>query len=129
MINTNFPRQSLPMSKKTEEWRKKCVKFAENNTLLSSSLIRKTVAHKKINYDLLSGKLDMNDLELVLNPEGIDYGVPSNPIQHYPIINDKIMLLLGEERDARFDFKVVVTNPTAISEKEERHSVFPISPL
>ena len=119
MINKNFPRQSLPMSKKTEEWRKKCVKFAENNTLLSSSLIRKTVAHKKINYDLLSGKLDMNDLELVLNPEGIDYGVPSNPIQHYPIINDKIMLLLGEERDARFDFKVVVTNPTAISEKEE----------
>lgn len=119
MINTNFPRQSLPMSRKTEEWRKQCVRFADTSSLLSSSLIRKTTAHKKINYDLLSGKLDMTDLELVLNPEGIDYGVPSKPIQHYPIINDKIMLLLGEERDSRFDFKIVVTNPTAISEKEE----------
>jgi hypothetical protein len=115
----NFPRQSLPRSKKTEEWRKQCVKFADKNTLLSSSLVRGTVAHKKINYDLLSGKLDMADLKSIVNAEGIDYGLPTETIQHYPVMNDKIMLLLGEERDARFDFKVVVTNPQAISDIEE----------
>ena len=118
-ILNSFPRQALPLSKKTTEWRKQCVRFADKNTVLSSSLIRKTVAHKKINYDLLSGKLDMGDLEAVINPEGIDYGVPTKKIQHYPVMNDKIMLLLGEERDSQFDFKVVITNPNALSEIEE----------
>ena len=116
---SSFPRQALPMSKKTTEWRKDCVRYADQNTILSSSLIRKTVAHKKINYDLLSGKLNMADLELISNPEGIDYGVPTKKIQHYPVMNDKILLLLGEERATQFDFKVVVTNPNALSEIEE----------
>jgi hypothetical protein len=119
MSKYNFPRQSIPRSKKTEEWRKDCIKFADTNTLLSSSLVRRTVAHKKINYDLLSGKLDMDDLQAIVNSEGIDYGVPLTKIQHYPVMNDKIMLLLGEERDSRFDFKVVITNPSAVSEIEE----------
>lgn len=95
-----------------------CSCFAEQNTVLSSSLIRKTVAHKKINYDLLSGKLNMADMELIINPEGIDYGVPTKAVQHYPVMNKMIMLLLGEERASQFDYKVIVTNPNAVSEIE-----------
>ena len=114
-----FPRQALPNKKKTDEWAKKCVKFAAQNTVLSSSLIRKTVTHKKLNYDLLSGKLNMKDMENIINPEGIDYGIPTEKIQHYPIMNKMIMLLLGEERASQFDYKVVVTNPNAVSELEE----------
>lgn len=116
---SSFPRQALPLSKKTTEWRKDCVRYADQNTILSSSLIRKSVAHKKINYDLLSGKLNMADLEVLNNPENIDYGVPTKKIQHYPIINNKINLLLGEERDSQFDFRVIVTNPNSLSEIEE----------
>lgn len=117
-ILNGFPRQALPRSKKTKDWAEKCVRFAEQNTVLSSSLIRKTVAHKKINYDLLSGKLNMADMELIINPEGIDYGVPTKAVQHYPVMNKMIMLLLGEERASQFDYKVIVTNPNAVSEIE-----------
>ena len=117
-ILNGFPRQALPRSKKTKDWAEKCVRFAEQNTVLSSSLIRKTVAHKKINYDLLSGKLNMADMELIINPEGIDYGVPTKAVQHYPVMNNMIMLLLGEERASQFDYKVIVTNPNAVSEIE-----------
>lgn len=113
-----FPRQALPHSKKTKKWAEECVRFADKNTVLSSSLIRKTVAHKKINYDLFSGQLNMKDVEMVLN-DGTDYGLPTKQIQHYPIMNTSINLLLGEERASQFDFRVMITNPNAISEIEE----------
>ena len=48
MYNDTFPRQALPKSKKTKEWAKKCVMWASTGTILNSSLIRKTVAHKKL---------------------------------------------------------------------------------
>jgi hypothetical protein len=77
------------------------------------------VIHKKINYDLLNGKLHMNDLQLVLNPENLQAGFIPDRIQHYPIMNSKLNVLRGEESKRAFDFKVVVTNPNAISEIEE----------
>jgi len=61
----------------------------------------------------------MSDLELVLNPENIRAGYVPDKIQHYPIINSKLNVLRGEESKRLFDFKVVVTNPNAISEIEE----------
>jgi len=61
----------------------------------------------------------MSDLELVLNPENVRAGYVPDKIQHYPIINSKLNVLRGEESKRLFDFKVVVTNPNAISEIEE----------
>lgn len=118
--NINFPQQALSLSKKTQEWREKCIRFADKNSIISSSTIRRTAKHKKINYDLLNGIVSMDDIENILNPEGVDYGVKSKPIQHYPILNAKIQLLMGEERASQFEFKVVVSNPNAISEIEEK---------
>jgi F0F1-type ATP synthase membrane subunit b/b' len=62
----------------------------------------------------------MKDLQIVVNPEGVvgvDY-VPEK-IQHYPIMNSKLEVLLGEEQTRPFEFTVVVTDPNSISEKEE----------
>lgn len=117
----NFPRQTLPYRKKTKEWAKDCIKFADANSILSSSVVRKTVAHKKLNYDLLNGKLNMKDLMDVINPQGFKYEREDilKPINHYPIINKVINLLVGEEMASQLDYKVVITNPTAISEKEK----------
>lgn len=67
----NLPRQMLPFSKKTKQWRKDCLLWANQKTFFNYSLVRKSVIHKKINYDLLNGRLHMSDLELVLNPDGI----------------------------------------------------------
>ena len=60
----------------------------------------------------------MNDLEYLINPENIKAGFIPDRIQHYPIINSKINILKGEESKRLFDYRVVVTNPNAISEIE-----------
>lgn len=113
-----LPPQNLPFNKKTKEWRKKHLDFAESKTFFNYSLVRKSVVHKKIAYDLLNGKLHMSDLEMILNPDNLQAGFIPDRIQHYPIINNKLRVLSGEESKRVFDFKVVVTNPNAITEIE-----------
>ena len=114
----NFPRQQLPFSKKNKAWRKSCVDWADSKTFFNHSLVRKSVVHKKINYDLLNGKLTMSDMQSVLNPENIKAGFIPDRIQHYPIMNSKLNVLRGEESKRVFDFKAIITNPNAISEIE-----------
>lgn len=114
----NLPPQQLPFSKKNKAWRKRHLDWADSKTFFNYSLVRKSVIHKKINYDLLNGKLHMTDLELVLNPENIRAGFVPDRIQHYPIMNSKLNVLRGEELKRVFDYRVVVTNPNAISEIE-----------
>lgn len=92
--------------------------FADSRTFFNYNPVRKSVIHKKINYDLLNGKLHMKDLMLIINPDNIQAGFIPDKIQHYPIMNSKLNVLKGEESKRVFDFKVVVTNPTAISEIE-----------
>lgn len=114
----NLPPQQLPFNKKNKAWRKKHLDWADSKTFFNYSLVRKSVIHKKINYDLLNGKLHMSDLEMILNPEKLQVGFIPDRIQHYPIMNSKLNVLRGEESKRVFDFKVVVTNPNAITEIE-----------
>nr|DAH00791.1 MAG TPA: portal protein [Crassvirales sp.] len=109
----------LPISKKTKEWRKSCLLWANQKAFFNYSLVRKSVIHKKINYDLLNGRLHMSDLELVLNPDQIKAGYIPDRVQHYPIMNSKLNVLRGEEAKRVFDYRVIVTNPNAISEIED----------
>lgn len=113
-----FPPQQLPFNKKTKEWRKKVIDWADSKTFFNYALCRKSVIHKKINYDLLNGKLHMTDLELILNPENIRAGFVPSRIQHYPIMNSKLNVLRGEESKRTFDYKVIITNPNSITEIE-----------
>lgn len=114
----NLPPQQLPFNKKNKAWRKKHLDWADSKTFFNYSLVRKSVIHKKINYDLLNGKLHMSDLEMILNPEKLQAGFIPDRIQHYPVMNSKLNVLRGEESKRVFDFKVVVTNPNAITEIE-----------
>lgn len=113
-----FPPQQLPFSRKTKAWRKKHCDWAASKAFFNYSPVRKSVLHKKINYDLLNGKLYMKDLMLVINPENIKAGFIPDRIQHYPIMNSKLNVLRGEESKRVFDYRVVITNPNAISEIE-----------
>lgn len=115
----NFPRQMLPYNKKGSKWAKQCVLWADSKTFFNYSLVRKSVIHKKINYDLLRGKLHMQDVQLILNPDNIQASFIPTYMQHYPIMNSKLEVLRGEELKRPFDYKVVVTNPNAITEIEE----------
>lgn len=114
----NLPPQQLPFNKKNKKWRKQVIDWADGKTFFNYSLVRKSVIHKKINYDLLNGKLHMTDLELILNPEKVQAGFIPDRIQHYPIMNSKLNVLIGEESKRAFDFRVIVTNPNSISEVE-----------
>ena len=114
-----FPAQQLPISRKGKVWRKQCVDWGDSKTFVNYSLVRKSVIHKKINYDLVNGVLHMSDLEIILNPEHFKAGYIPDKIQHYPILNSKLNVLKGEESKRPFNFRVVVTNPNSISEIEE----------
>lgn len=114
-----FPAQQLPISRKGKAWRKQCVDWGDSKTFVNYSLVRKSVIHKKINYDLVNGVLHMSDLEIILNPEHFKAGYIPDKIQHYPILNSKLNVLKGEESKRPFNFRVVVTNPNSISEIEE----------
>lgn len=93
--------------------------WADSRTFFNYAPVRNSTVHKRVNYDLFNGKLHMQDLEAVLNPEAIKEKVTPSAIQHYPIINSKLQVLRGEESKRVFDFRVVVTNPNSISEIEE----------
>lgn len=114
-----FPSQQLSFSRKNKAWRKKCVDYGDNYSLMHYHLTRKSVFSMKINYDLLNGKLHMDDLKLLLNPYNLEASFIPDGIQHYSIINSKLDVLRGEESERLFDFRVIVTNPTAVSEIEE----------
>ena len=113
-----LPPQQLPMSKKGKEWRKKHLDWANSRSYFNYSPVRKSLAAMKINYDLVNGIIHMKDIEHVLNPNDIEGCFIPNKIQHYPIINSKLGVLRGEEAKRNFDFRVVVTNPNAVSEIE-----------
>lgn len=121
-----FPSQRLKFNSKTKSWRKKCVDWADNRSYITSELVRKTVYSKKINYDLLRGILHMSDLELIINPDNIHAGYIPEKIQHYPIMNSKLNVLKGEESARGFNYRVIITNPTSISEieKNKQQEVF-----
>lgn len=117
--NIKLPPQQLPMSRKTKAWRKQHLDWAESKAFYNYAPVRNSVIHKRINYDLYNGKIHMKDIESVINPEHLDEKSTPALIQHYPLVNSKVLVLQGEEYKRGFDYKVVVTNPTSISEIEE----------
>ena len=122
-VTHKFPAQQLPFSQKGKKWRKQCVDFACDHTFLVNGANRKSVLHKQINYNLLNGKINMNDIEVILNPTKLKNDLIPATIQHYPIINSKLNILKGEEAKRVFDYKVIVTDPNSISEASEKKKI------
>lgn len=114
----NLPQQKLSYKKKGVEWRKKHLDWADNKTFKTDSIIRKSIANKVINYNLVDGILDLKDVELIINPSDTQSNFIADEIQHYPIINSKLNLIRGEEYKRHFNPRVIVTNPEGINEIE-----------
>ena len=118
-FGVEFPAQTLPAKSKGKKWRHDVVDWAATRTYFNYSPVRKDVVHMKINYDLVNGIIHMEDVAAILNPSNISTAFVPDKIQHYPIINSKLNTLRGEEAARVFDWKVIVTNPSAISQVEE----------
>lgn len=116
---TSFPSQKRPNSRKTKQWYKNCIDYQEQSGAFFDEGIRATYLEKQINTDLYNGILNQEDIVNTINPDGIEYSDISTTLQHYPIINPRIDVLVGEEAKRRFDFTAIVTNPEAVSLKEE----------
>ena len=100
---SSFPRQKLPFNQKNAEWRKSVCAWSDRKIYYSDSVIRKSFIRKRINYNLVNGILDLNDMSLILNPDNVDASYVPENIQHYPVMKAKLNLLSGEERKRRFD--------------------------
>ena len=118
-VTGGMPPQQLSFSRKNKAWRRANVDFGDNHSLLYSNLTSKSVLAMNIDYDLLKGKVHMDDLKKLINPFGLDASYIPEDIQHYSIINSKVSVLKGEECRRLFDYRVVITNQNAISEIEK----------
>lgn len=118
-IESGFPSQRISWRKKTKKWGIQCVEYGASKNAFTYSPVRNSMIHKKINYDLVNGKIHMADLALVLDSSALGEDITPDLIQHYPTINGKLNVLRGEEFGRAFDYKVIVTNPNAISEIEK----------
>ena len=119
-LNTaTLPPQRLSYSKKTKEWRKDNIDYADKQSFYHNESVRKSLRNKVINLNLYNGVVDIRDLTNIVNPYAMDASFIPDNIPHHPIVVPKIDLLVGEEIKRRFDWRVVVTNSDAISAKEE----------
>lgn len=114
-----FPRQQISWKQKTQKWASECVAYIADKNLLSSSPVRNSVRQMRVNYDLYNGIIHMDDVQSVINPNGLVADVIPEQIQHYPIMNTKLDLLEGEEASRPFDGRMIITNPNALTELEE----------
>jgi len=113
--SSGFPRQKLPSSKKNLDWRKSHLDWADKNSYLFNNNVRRSLRGKKINYDLFNGILHEEDMKKTLNPMNKRVGLIPSQIQHFPIINNPLNVLIGEESRRKHDYIVKVCNDDAIS--------------
>lgn len=122
--NLTMPRQRLSYTQKNKEWRMSNLDHADKHSFYNNEYVRKSLKNKIINLNLYNGIVDIRDLTQVVNPHQINASFVPDNIPHHPILVPKIDLLVGEEIKRRFDYSVIVTNPDAISKKEEDKKAF-----
>lgn len=127
--NIARPRQRLAFSQKSKPWRINNVDYADKYSLYNNEGVRQSLKNKVINLNLYNGRVDVRDIAQVVNPQQVDASYVPDNIPHKPIMVPKIDLLVGEETKRRFDWKIIVTNPDAISDKEGQKKKFLLEKL
>lgn len=118
-LSVQLPRQRLAYKSKTKKWRIQNVDYADRFSFYHNSRVRATLKNKITNLNLYNGYVDSRDIQKMLNPYGLDASFVPDNIPHHPIMVPKIELLIGEEINRRLEYRAIVTNPNAVSQKEE----------
>jgi len=115
-----MPSQRLAYSRKNKEWRISNLDAADRSSFYYNESVRQTLKNKVVNLNLYNGIVDIRDLTDTVNPYQLNASFIPDNLPHHPIAVPKIDLLVGEESKRRFDWKVVVTNQNAITDKENK---------
>lgn len=120
LYNATFPRQKLPLSKKTEQWQHDCVNYiiGEGN-VISGGGDKTQLGEMQTYYNLYNSIFDEKDFKRVTNPFKVEDGFPASP-QDFNIIRPKVDLLIGEETKRPMNFQVVRTSQEATSEMMDK---------
>ena len=114
----NMPQQKLPLSKKTESWKRQTI-----DAYIDLSNFE--VGHNSYRDWLLSlygyynGEINDSDYSYVLKPYGETRKNFPAKIRNYPIIKPIVDLLLGEKSKRPLNFQVVVANGDVETRKEQ----------
>lgn len=114
-----FPSQKRSTASKGKQFYKDCIDAGIE--MIDSDLnsgLRASMKEKITNNNLANNILDPKDVESVINPwrvKGYDFPLE---MRNYPILKSSIDLIVGEEIKRRFEWRVMLRNSEAISDKE-----------
>jgi hypothetical protein len=117
--NNGFPSQKKSSKEKTKEWRESHFSWAKNAILSEKNSVQASIRRKERNVLSYLGKVRIEEYASLLNPNSLKKFAMPKEIPHHPIASPYLNVLIGEEFDRRFEFKAVLTNPNAISQKEK----------
>ena len=109
-------------AKKGKQFAIDCIESSLDMSYQGDSDLLQNKRDMQVNYNLRIDVLDEKDVEKAVNPWGIKGATFPAKMQNYPIANPKIDLLIGEESKRRFDWRVMVVNSDAVSQKEEKEN-------
>jgi len=118
-----FPSQKVADAKKNEKWFKENIEAGISLTWWNQNTyanIRNSRREKVINYDLRRNIIHKEEIEKVVNPYKIaeDKDFPAT-YRNYPILNQNLNILIGEERRRLFNPVAVIISEDFWNEKQQ----------
>jgi hypothetical protein len=115
----SFPFQKRTRKQKTESYYKECVDAADTIVGFDvDSGLRASMAEKLSNVNLINNIIDPKEITAVINPYNIEAKFDNN-YRNYPLLNSYMAVLLGEEREAKFNPLITMSNPDLVNAKME----------
>lgn len=114
-----LPKQKVTQGQRTEAWKQASVNYYINFRYTNGSNLRSDRNKKIINYDLMNGIVNMNDLIKICDPLGTGSASFSDQFMHHDMISPIIHELLGEESIKPDNALVFSEAPTDINRKQE----------
>ena len=115
----SFPHQKRKRTSKTDSFYKECIDAADSIVGFDvDSGLRASMTEKLSNVNLINNIVDPKEVEAVINPYKIEAKF-ENTYKNYPLLNSYMAVLLGEERETKFNPLITMSNPDLINSKLE----------
>ncbi len=117
--SSSLPKQKVTDKERTKAWKQASVDYYINFRYTNGSNLRSNRNKKIINYNLMNGIVDQNDLMKVCDPLGTGAASFSDQFMHLDIISPIIHELIGEESIKPDNALVYSEAPEDINRKQK----------